>query len=134
MVDDVFFILKKCGARALASANVQCVCALLGQLNDVLANRYKAALAARLAGGAGRLAAAAPSMLGLTDSGGGEGGAGGCRCCRGPACHHLRLTQSMVSRIATLSSGIGLATQHGQRVSVGPRLLPGGCRHHSLHM
>lgn len=74
MVDDVFFILKKCGARALASANVQCVCALLGQLNDVLANRYKAALAARLAGGAGRLVAAAPSMLGLTDSGGGEGG------------------------------------------------------------
>jgi len=44
MVDDAFYILKKCGSRALATGSVQCVAALLGELNDLLANSYKVAL------------------------------------------------------------------------------------------
>ena len=71
----MFFILKKCGARAVASGNVQCSCALLGQLNDALANKYKGALMARLAGGPGRLIAGAPAAAGgVVGEGGGGGG------------------------------------------------------------
>lgn len=44
MVDDAFYILKKCGSRALATGSVQCVAALLGELNDLLANSYRGAL------------------------------------------------------------------------------------------
>jgi hypothetical protein len=44
MVDDAFYILKKCGSRAMATGNVQCVAALLGELNDLLANSYRGAL------------------------------------------------------------------------------------------
>ena len=40
------------------------MCALLGQLNDLLGNKYKGALAGRLARGPARLVAAAPSLLG----------------------------------------------------------------------
>jgi hypothetical protein len=48
MVDDAFYILKKCGARALATGSVQCVAALVGELNDSLANTYRAALQVRV--------------------------------------------------------------------------------------
>lgn len=68
MVDDAFFILKKCGSRALATGSVQCVAALLGDLNDLLANSYRAALQSRLAGGPGRLVAAAPQLPGMPPS------------------------------------------------------------------
>lgn len=61
MVDDAFFILRKCGARAISTGSVQCAAALLGQLNDLLANQLRAALAGCLAGGPARLAAAAAS-------------------------------------------------------------------------
>ena len=47
MVDDVFFILLKCGRRALATGSVQCVCAVLGQLNNLLAHDLRAALDAQ---------------------------------------------------------------------------------------
>ncbi|KAL6746871.1 component of oligomeric golgi complex 4 [Haematococcus lacustris] len=63
MVDDVFFILRKCGVRALASGNVQVISALLMELNNVLANHLQHALAARLALGPARLLASAPSGL-----------------------------------------------------------------------
>jgi hypothetical protein len=58
MVDDVFYILKKCGSRALATGSVQCVAALLGELNDALANAYQAAL--MVAGGGGGAPSRAP--------------------------------------------------------------------------
>lgn len=64
MVDDVFFILKKCGSRSLATHSIHCVCAILGQLNDLLANKFKAALLAKTAGGPAKLLAAAPAMPG----------------------------------------------------------------------
>ena len=64
-VDDVFYLLKRCGGRALATGSVQCAAALLGEANDLLAGPYRAALQARLAaGGPARLAAAAPPPLG----------------------------------------------------------------------
>jgi hypothetical protein len=44
MVDDVFFILQKCGRRALATGSLQCLCAILGQLNNLLSNSLRAAL------------------------------------------------------------------------------------------
>src|SRR5579875_1306182 len=44
MVDDVFFILQKCGRRALATGSLQCLCAVLGQLNNLLSNSLRAAL------------------------------------------------------------------------------------------
>ena len=44
VVDDTFFILQKCGTRALATGNLQCVCAILGHLNTLLASHLRAAL------------------------------------------------------------------------------------------
>jgi hypothetical protein len=44
MVDDVFFIARKVGMRCLVSNNVQCVAALLAQLNELLGATFKAAL------------------------------------------------------------------------------------------
>ncbi len=44
MVDDVFFILQKCGRRALATGNLQCLCAILGQINNLLSNSLRTAL------------------------------------------------------------------------------------------
>ena len=44
VVDDTFFILQKCGSRALATGNLQCVCAILGHLNALLASHLRAAL------------------------------------------------------------------------------------------
>ncbi len=41
MVDDVFFVLRKSGVRALASGSVQCSAALLAELNNVLANAFR---------------------------------------------------------------------------------------------
>eukprot|EP00879_Flechtneria_rotunda_P019660 GHRR01020657.1.p1 GENE.GHRR01020657.1~~GHRR01020657.1.p1 ORF type:complete len:653 (+),score=242.69 GHRR01020657.1:85-2043(+) len=80
MVDDVLFILKKCGSRALVTHSIHCVCAVLGQLNDLLANKFKGALAARLAGGPSKLLSAAPALLGVGDAAGlaadGSAGAG----------------------------------------------------------
>ena len=44
VVDDTFFILQKCGIRALATGNLQCVCAILGHVNSLLASHLRAAL------------------------------------------------------------------------------------------
>ena len=44
MVDDVFFILQKCGGRALAIGSLQCLCAILGQLNTLLRDSLRSAL------------------------------------------------------------------------------------------
>lgn len=41
MVDDVFFIARKCGRRAMATSSHQCVCALLGEINNLLANEFR---------------------------------------------------------------------------------------------
>lgn len=68
MVDDVFFILKKCGSRALATQSIHCACAVVGQLNDLMANKFKAAVMAKLSGGPGKLLAAAPALPGTTDT------------------------------------------------------------------
>ena len=63
LVDDVFFILRKCGLRAIASGSVQCCAALLGELNNLVANTLRDALTAKLAGGgAAKLLAAAPAL------------------------------------------------------------------------
>lgn len=47
MVDDVFFIVQKCGRRALATGNVQCACAVLGAGNGLLGAEMTAALDAK---------------------------------------------------------------------------------------
>lgn len=47
MVDDVFFILQKCSQRGLATASLQCVGAIMGQINSVLASSLRAALDAQ---------------------------------------------------------------------------------------
>ena len=47
-VDDVFFILQKCGRRALATGNVACVCAVLGQLNNLLTSAFYPQVQAKL--------------------------------------------------------------------------------------
>lgn len=70
VVDDAFFILKKCGSRALATRSIHCVCAILGQLNDLLANKLKGALLAKTASGPAKLLAAAPALPGAADAGG----------------------------------------------------------------
>jgi hypothetical protein len=70
VVDDAFFILKKCGSRALATRSIHCVCAILGQLNDLLANKLKGALLAHIGSGPGKLLAGAPALPGAADAGG----------------------------------------------------------------
>jgi len=47
MVDDIFFILQKCSQRGLATANLQCVGAIMGQINTALSTSLRAALESR---------------------------------------------------------------------------------------
>jgi hypothetical protein len=44
MVDDVFYILRMCSYRALDTANLQALTAVLGQLNTLLASNLAQAL------------------------------------------------------------------------------------------
>ncbi len=60
-VDDVFFILKKCGLRALSAASAPCACSLLAELNNILANSLRGALSTRLSSAPARLLALAPA-------------------------------------------------------------------------
>ncbi|KAK9907313.1 hypothetical protein WJX75_001280 [Coccomyxa subellipsoidea] len=64
MVDDVFFILQKCGRRALATGNLQCLCAILGQINNLLSNSLRTALELNWKAGAARLAQAVAAATG----------------------------------------------------------------------
>lgn len=61
MVDDTFFVVLSAGQRALATGRAPSAVAILNQLNTVLSTLYRSALARKLHGAAGRLAAAAPS-------------------------------------------------------------------------
>eukprot|EP00894_Picocystis_sp_ML_P003597 jgi/Pico_ML_1/54114/g4536.t2 len=65
MVDDVFYILKKCGRRAIASGNVQCILATLSFAANTLTNKYKEKLAQEVRGRATKLLADAPAEYGL---------------------------------------------------------------------
>ena len=47
MVDDVFYIVQKCGRRAISTGNVQSGCAVLGQVNSLLAGELRSALDAK---------------------------------------------------------------------------------------
>lgn len=64
MVDDSFFVLLAAGRRALATARAPSAVSILNQLNTVLSTQYRTALARKLQGAAGRLAAAAPHVPG----------------------------------------------------------------------
>jgi hypothetical protein len=54
MADDVFYILQKCATRTLSIGSVQCVCAGLNHVNNLLGEQFSAALARRLRGGASK--------------------------------------------------------------------------------
>lgn len=88
MVDDVFFILRKVGLRALSSGQFQASAAILSELNNVLANAFRNALVAKMgsgAAGAGRLLGALPAVLGQTGvEGTGTGARKHTRCARLP--------------------------------------------------
>ncbi|KAG1668624.1 hypothetical protein FOA52_001493 [Chlamydomonas sp. UWO 241] len=60
LVDDVFFILRKCGMRALASGSPSAAAPLLAELDNLIGNVLRDALSARLAPGPARLLVAAP--------------------------------------------------------------------------
>ncbi len=64
MVDDAFFVLLKAGRRSMGTGKAPSVVAILNQINSLLASLYRSALASKLAGAAGRLAAAAPTEPG----------------------------------------------------------------------
>ncbi|CAL5229024.1 g12271 [Coccomyxa viridis] len=64
MVDDVFFILQKCGGRALAIGSLQCLCAILGQLNNLLRDSLRSALEYKWKAAAARLAQAVAAATG----------------------------------------------------------------------
>lgn len=55
MVDDVFFVLARCGRRALGTASAACVCAVLGQANALLGSAYSPQLRAKLENAASKL-------------------------------------------------------------------------------
>ncbi|KXZ41619.1 hypothetical protein GPECTOR_358g126 [Gonium pectorale] len=63
MVDDVFYILRKVGLRALAAGQFHATAALLAELNNVLANSFRNALQAKLAAGPSKMLAALPASL-----------------------------------------------------------------------
>ncbi|XP_059848487.1 conserved oligomeric Golgi complex subunit 4 isoform X1 [Hypanus sabinus] len=44
MVDDVFFIVKKCIGRALASSNIDCLCAMINHATTVLESDFREVL------------------------------------------------------------------------------------------
>lgn len=48
MVDDVFFILKKCTERAFSTSNVNGACAIINHLNSVLQSKYKDSLVTKM--------------------------------------------------------------------------------------
>lgn len=47
-VDDVFFVLARCGRRALGTASAACVCAVLGQANALLGSAVSPHLRSKL--------------------------------------------------------------------------------------
>ncbi|GFR44917.1 hypothetical protein Agub_g6002, partial [Astrephomene gubernaculifera] len=63
MVDDVFYILRKVGLRALAAGQFQAAAALLAELNNVLANSFRNALQSKLSAGPSKALAALPAAL-----------------------------------------------------------------------
>uniref|UniRef100_UPI00358E2815 conserved oligomeric Golgi complex subunit 4-like n=1 Tax=Myxine glutinosa TaxID=7769 RepID=UPI00358E2815 len=48
MVDDVFFIIKKCVGRALASSSVDCLCAMINHATTLLDTHFRELLVGRL--------------------------------------------------------------------------------------
>ncbi|KAK9828174.1 hypothetical protein WJX74_001770 [Apatococcus lobatus] len=64
LVDDVFFILQKVGRRSLATASVQCICAVLTQLNSLLASDLRLVLDTRWKAASTKLPSAAPTDTG----------------------------------------------------------------------
>jgi len=61
LVDDVFYILLKCGRRSGAAGSVQCTCAVLNHVASLLQNELADALTTRLRGAPQRLVAAQAS-------------------------------------------------------------------------
>lgn len=41
MVDDCFYIVKKCISRALSSSNIDCLCAMINHTNSVLESDFR---------------------------------------------------------------------------------------------
>lgn len=64
MVDDVFYILRMCSYRALDTANLQALTAVLGQLNTLLATNLAQALEQRWKAGCNRLLKSLGAALG----------------------------------------------------------------------
>lgn len=53
MVDDVFYILMSSGRRAGATGSLQCVCAVINHINNLLSNEFDHALQAKASDTAG---------------------------------------------------------------------------------
>ncbi|XP_071496788.1 conserved oligomeric Golgi complex subunit 4-like [Diadema antillarum] len=51
MVDDIFFILKKCTRRAMSSGSVDCACAMLNHTSTLLGSDYRDVLYGKLRAG-----------------------------------------------------------------------------------
>ena len=47
MIDDIYFVLQKCGQRAIATSNVQCVASILNAINTLLNSTVKPGLDSR---------------------------------------------------------------------------------------
>ena len=58
LVDDVFYILLKCGRRSGLTGSVQCTCAVLNHVANLLSGEVRDALTQRLRGAPGRLLSA----------------------------------------------------------------------------
>mmetsp|Transcript_26 Transcript_26/g.78 ORF Transcript_26/g.78 Transcript_26/m.78 type:complete len:746 (+) Transcript_26:194-2431(+) len=61
MVDDTFFIFQKCAQRSLATGSLQCGCAVLSELNNLMSGAYRTAVGNKLANCAQRLVGDMPS-------------------------------------------------------------------------
>lgn len=67
MVDDVFFILRKCSTRAMVTSNLQCVCSILGLMNSMISQHLVEALRKKLILGPSKFLASAPTEADKTD-------------------------------------------------------------------
>mmetsp|Transcript_32816 Transcript_32816/g.77788 ORF Transcript_32816/g.77788 Transcript_32816/m.77788 type:complete len:739 (+) Transcript_32816:153-2369(+) len=68
MVDDTFFIMQKCARRSLATGSLQCSCAVLTELNNIISGAFRSAVGGRLSNCAQRLLSDMPAEAAIADT------------------------------------------------------------------
>ena len=112
-LDECFFVLQRCGQRAVATNNIHAACAVLHSLSDLLAGQVLTRAQEALAAAVARAAAGVAEHVGrlVGSAGGGGGGAGGGGADATALAKGLKSAMSLASSIA--ASGTGATTSTG---------------------